>query len=108
MFIPEQITLLLSLTNPLQLPLSLSQVRLLWSFSPATEGGATVNNESGERSEVAATQSLASLTLESGASVQVALGVTPRQLGEFMFTAVAFELCGPIGSEAPISVPGES
>ncbi|KAF4524659.1 hypothetical protein B566_EDAN012241, partial [Ephemera danica] len=88
----EPVTLQVSLYNPLQLPLSLASVRLVWNFSPVGDGP-DVNNEFQEHPGV-----LPALTLEPGAHQLVTLGMTPHQLGEFTIQAFAFELCGPVMS----------
>lgn len=107
--VTEPVTLQLTVSNPLQLPLTLAAVRLLWHFNPE-DGSALISNEMQEVPAVAETQVLASLTLEPGMKQQVSLSVTPRQLGELRVQAFAFELCGPVSNEptiqAPISVPG--
>jgi hypothetical protein len=101
------VTLQLALTNPLQLPLTLSKVHLVWSFTTGVEGAITYSNENGEVLGVADTLELESVNIDAGATHQVILSVTPKQEGELCITALAFHLSGPSSPDQPnILVPG--
>jgi hypothetical protein len=100
----------MTVKNPLQIPLVLTSVRLLWTFKP--EGGgdeAVVTNEGTADQKAVDTQVLQLLTLDSGATQKIVLSLIPRQSGELQIIAVAFELCGPApvsADQLPIAVTG--
>lgn len=101
----------MTVKNPLQIPLVLTSVRLLWTFKP--EGGgddSVVTNEGTADQKAVDTQVLQLLTLDSGATQKIVLSLIPRQSGELQIIAVAFELCGPApvsADQLPIAVTGE-
>ncbi|XP_059476343.1 trafficking protein particle complex subunit 8 [Neocloeon triangulifer] len=107
--INEQLTVQLTVKNPLQIPLVFTSIRLLWNFTP--EGSdSVITNENGAGQDAIDTQLMHLLTLAAGASQKIALGLIPRQTGEVNIIAVAFELCGPApvsADQQPIAVTGK-
>ncbi|CAB3370693.1 Hypothetical predicted protein [Cloeon dipterum] len=108
--INEHLAVQLTVTNPLQIPIVFTSVRLVWKFSPEGQPGTEISNETAKEQNSVDTQTLPLLTLDAGASQKIVLCVIPRQVGELSITAVAFDLCGPApvsSDQQPIAVTGK-
>lgn len=95
-YVNEIISVSVSMGNPLHIPLSLQNVRLLWSFIPA-DGGLCQDNQpelTVSPNPAAVSQVLNSLIIEPDSTKNVVLKVTPKNVGELRITGVGYSLHG--------------
>lgn len=94
----EPIYLCIDLSNPLFIPLPLSNVKLLWSFE---RDGRITNNEEGPRSEedLVDTLKIESLIIQPVSKETIVLSLTPREIGQLNILGLSYDLLNP--AQAP-------
>ncbi|KAG7202767.1 hypothetical protein KM043_009936 [Ampulex compressa] len=109
----EPVHFSIQLHNPLQIPLPLSDVTLLWSFTSANE---TITNESKPLSceskphrhvKIVQAQVLDTITLQSASKQSIVLFLVPKQVGELKVLGISYKMSNPThaGIDPPVVNP---
>jgi hypothetical protein len=97
--VKEPIHLCITLSNPLLIPLPLSNLKLLWSFN---NNGYIVNNESSIEYEedFVETLKMDSVMLQPASKQTIVLTLKPKKIGQLKILGLSYNLSNPI--QAPI------
>ncbi|XP_011502697.1 PREDICTED: trafficking protein particle complex subunit 8 [Ceratosolen solmsi marchali] len=93
--VKEPIYLCITLSNPLLIPLPLSNLKLLWSFN---NEGCIINNESSVEyeEEFVETLKIDSIILQPGSKQTVVLTLKPKKIGQLKILGLNYNLSNPI------------
>ncbi|RZF40599.1 hypothetical protein LSTR_LSTR007482 [Laodelphax striatellus] len=95
-YVNEEISVSVTMQNPLHISLPLRNVRLLWSLIPV-DGGLCQDNQPGvaipaQTQLAACSDALELLTIEPDSSKNVILKLTPKRVGELKITGLGYSL----------------
>ena len=96
----EPIYLCITLSNPLLIPLPLSNLKLLWTFD---DEGTIINNEhSAEYEEnIVGTSKIDSVMLQPASKQSIVLTLKPKKTGQLKVLGISYDLSNPV------QTPGE-
>lgn len=91
----EPIYLCITLSNPLLIPLPLSNLKLLWSFD---DDGCIINNESSEAFEDSLVETLKidSVMLQPASKQSIVLSLKPKKIGQLKVLGLSYDLSNPV------------
>lgn len=92
--INEPIYLCATLSNPLLIPLSLTNLKLIWSFN---DDGSLFNNEISEEFEekFVETLKIEQLTIQPASKHVVVLSLKPKKCGQLKIIGISYDLLNP-------------
>lgn len=95
----EPIYLCITLSNPLLIPLPLSNLKLLWSFD---DNGSIVGNESSVECEGSLVETLKidSVTLQPASKQTIVLSLVPKKTGQLKIVGLSYNLSNPVQPSA--------
>lgn len=103
--INEPIYLCITLSNPLLIPLPLSNLKLLWVFE---DGESTISNEMSEECEenLIETLKIDSVMLQPASKQTIVLALKPKRIGQLKILGLGYDLSNPVqipSEQQPIS-----
>ncbi|XP_058792250.1 trafficking protein particle complex subunit 8 [Phymastichus coffea] len=100
--INEPIYLCVTLSNPLLIPLPLSNLKLLWSFEDEKN---IISNEMSEECEenLVETLKIDSVTLQPASKQTVVLALKPKRIGQLKVLGLGYDLSNPVQTPEQLS-----
>ncbi|XP_043471497.1 trafficking protein particle complex subunit 8 [Leptopilina heterotoma] len=100
-FIDEPIYISVQLYNPLEIPLPLTKITLLWSFEAGENVFTNESLNSGEYLDIIEAQSIDNYVLQSGSKQDLVLYLKPKMIGSLKVIGVSYNLSADLETPSP-------